>query len=132
VVPVPRIPGYDEVVEWFGRWPSFHDAEVLELHLDRSGPSWVKLHVWLMTNKINVQGQYVQEKHATVTFKFENVTNLNLADFSSQNVIFGLNLERRETGYRLELSPCYGLAGYLEAERISVTVAPGKPANQKR
>jgi len=67
-----------------------------------------------------------------VTFKFENVTNLNLADFSSQNVIFGLNLERRETGYRLELSPCYGLAGYLEAERISVTVAPGKPANQKR
>jgi Immunity protein 50 len=30
----PDIAGADDVVRWFGEWPSFHDAEVLSVHLE--------------------------------------------------------------------------------------------------
>lgn len=110
---IPEIKGIEEVVSWFGEWPSFHDAEVLELHLDRAGRSWIKIyHTWT--------------KQAVVTFNMENVTDLELADFSQQNVIGDLELKETPTGLRLTLTPCYGLAGYLEAERMSVELSPGE------
>jgi hypothetical protein len=31
----PNIPGAESVVKWFGKWPSFHDAEIMTLHIDR-------------------------------------------------------------------------------------------------
>jgi hypothetical protein len=108
-----EIPGAEAIVSWFGKWPSFHDAEILELHLERVGQSWIKIH-------------HVAYKPAVVTFKLDGVTDLELADFSQQNAIASLNLEQTETGLRLTLWPCYGLAGYLEAERMSVELSPDK------
>jgi hypothetical protein len=34
---VPDIPGADDVVKWFGYWPTFHDAQILSITLNRSG-----------------------------------------------------------------------------------------------
>ena len=31
----PDIPGAQDVIAWFGAWPTFHDAEVLSISLDR-------------------------------------------------------------------------------------------------
>jgi hypothetical protein len=39
-----EFPGTDKIIQWFGQWPSFHDAEILELHLNRTGESWIKIH----------------------------------------------------------------------------------------
>lgn len=33
---VPDIPGAKDVSAWFGYWPTFHDAEVLSISLDRA------------------------------------------------------------------------------------------------
>ncbi len=38
-VPTHKIAGAERVLDIFGAWPSFHDAEVLSLRLDRSGLS---------------------------------------------------------------------------------------------
>ena len=112
---LPKMTGIDKIMAFFGEWPSFHDAEILELHLERSGKSWIKIYkVW--------------GKQAVITFKMENLTDLELADFSQQNVIASLELEKTDKGIRLILSPCYGLAGYLEAERMSVEIATGGPS----
>ena len=113
---------------WFGSWPSFHDAEILELHLHRTGRSWIKIHVWNMTDQIDGKGHYVLDKHAVVTFTLEGVTGLQVDGFSSQNVIAGLEVERLVRGFRITLHPCYGLAGTLEAAQVTVDVTPGKPA----
>ena len=128
IIENPEIPGRGEVVQWFGSWPSFHDAEILEVHLDRSGPSWIKLHTWLMTNRVDLTGRYVLEKHAVVTFTFEGILDLQLADFNPQNVISGLDLTRRENRLRIDLHPCYGVSGYIEATTITVSVSPGMAA----
>jgi len=64
------------------------------------------------------------EKPAIVTFSLEGVTDLELADFSSQNVIFDLHLEKRDSVFRLTMSPCYGMAGFIDATQVSVDLVP--------
>src|SRR2546426_1097665 len=95
---IPDLPGAGSLVAWFGEWPSFHDAEILVLHLDREGVSSLKIHVWLATDKsyeLGGQGLYRRDKHAIVTFQLEEIVDLELVDFSSQNVIAGLSAERQ-------------------------------------
>jgi hypothetical protein len=123
----PEIQGADEVVRWFGQWPTFHDAEVLQVDLKRRGRSSIRLHAFRMTNQVDEKGYFVLDRHALVTFWLDNVSDSELADFSSQNVIFGLSLEPVPEGFKLALSPCYGIAGYVVAHRVSVSLEPGEP-----
>lgn len=130
----PDIVGTEAVLSWFGEWPTFHDAEVLELRLDREGVSWLKIHAWLTTKETyEKEGkQYFRtDRHAVVTFQFDEILDLQLADFSAQNVIFGLEVERTERAHRLVLHPCYGLGGFIEARGVSVEVQPGSPDDLK-
>lgn len=123
----PDIPGAADVVAWFGRWPSFHDAEIISLHLHRSDPSILVIYAWNMTDKVDASRHYVLEKHALVTFTLHGVSDLNLAAFSGQNVIDSLDVEKRENDFRITLHPCFGLCGTLDAEIVSVAVKPLKP-----
>jgi hypothetical protein len=43
---IQEIPGALSVIEWFGFWPSFHDGEILEVHLSRQvlGPGLAIAH----------------------------------------------------------------------------------------
>src|SRR5262249_56531494 len=113
---VPTIPGADRLVEWFGAWPSFHDAEILEVCLDRRGRSFIRIHTWRMTNEVDAGGHFVRDRHAVVTIWLEGIVGLSLSDFSSQNVIARLDIEVTPVGHRVRLAPCYGLAGEIQAE----------------
>jgi hypothetical protein len=121
------IPGADHLIAWFGEWPSFHDAEVLNVHLERTGPSRLQIHTWQKTNDVDSEGYYLLTKHVVVTFQFQGVTELDLDGFSEQNVISGLSLQQKDTGYELILWPCYGIAGRLTATEISIALEPGRP-----
>lgn len=112
------LPGAEKVLEWFGSWPSFHDAEIVSLSLHRSGPSLLRIY------------PYYPEKPATVEFILEEVMDLELLDFSGQNVIFDLRVERAirqgQSILRLVLFPCFGLAGRIDAQAVRVDLTPGK------
>jgi hypothetical protein len=123
--------GADALIAWFGRWPSFHDAEILSVELNRTGASRIRIHTWNLTADVDAVSGYKIEKHCVVSFLLEQINALELADFSGQNVIFGLQIQKLETGYRLELSPCYGLAGYLIAKSIEIEFEPGIPIENK-
>jgi len=114
--------GFDAVVRWFGDWPSFHDAEIISPHLARSGESLLRVY------------PYYPEKPAAADFVLEGVTDLELWDFSSQIVIFSLDLESvvdqtKEKAIRLTLSPCYGLAGHIDARGLRVKRVPGESSD---
>ena len=121
------IAGAQELYDWFGYWPDFHDAEVLKLHLDRSGASSLVVHTWETTGRVNAQGFYDQARHVVVEFVLDAVSGLNLEDFNHQNVIADLGVTKTETGFRLELGSSYGLSGTIEAQKIAVRITPGKP-----
>jgi hypothetical protein len=130
-MPVPsginEVPGAVELHDWFGYWPDFHDAEITSLHLNREGSSSMRVHTWEMTKQVDEKGYYVLAKHIVVEFIFEGISELSLNGFSKQNVIFGLCFEKTDSGFRLTLDPCYGLAGSIEAEKMSLRIRPGRP-----
>jgi hypothetical protein len=85
-----QIVGDDNVVNWFGYWPTFHDAVVVDSHLNCSGPCSVTLHTWNMTNDVDARGYYILDKHAIVTFEFGNVKEIDFGELDSQQVINSL------------------------------------------
>jgi hypothetical protein len=123
----PAVPGAEDVVAWFGAWPSFHDAEILEIVLRREGTSHVRIHGWRMLAEQDAEGYFATDRHAEVTLCFECVLDLELADFSMQNVIAGLTIAATQTGYRVTIFPCFGVAGFIEAERVSISLNPLDP-----
>jgi immunity protein 50 of polymorphic toxin system len=121
------VEGAKALYDWFGHWPSFHDAEVICLHLNRRAASLLVLHTWEMTKEVDDKGYFVLAKHVVVEFLMNEVTGLSLNGFNGQNVVFGLALERTENGYRLALEDCHGIAGEIEAKNITIRLTPGKP-----
>ncbi|HEX5236771.1 MAG TPA: hypothetical protein VFW25_15735 [Silvibacterium sp.] len=110
--------GADAVKDWFDGWPSFHDAEVVSIFLARQKESVLRVY------------PYYPQKPATVDFIFEDVTDIELKDFSGQNVIFGLEIQKAtdqngSSVYRLFLAPCYGMAGTIDAKSLRIELSPG-------
>ena|SRR5712675_522583 len=129
----PDAPGADAVVSWFGYWPSFHDAEVLHVHLNRHGISRLSLHTWQMTNRTHeAEGKhdFVTEKHVVVTFELTAISDLELFDFSVQNVLAGLELVRNGDSFRLRLDPSYGIGGRIDAGQVTISITPGRPSGE--
>jgi hypothetical protein len=135
------IPGGQELLAWFGQEPTFHDAEIISLTLNRLGASELKIHGWINTGEISPDRHFVLAKHAIVTFRLEQIMDLQLDGFSAQNVISGLELgyakDRGRSNYfslpqdlqdiDIELMPCYGLDGYIRAKKMAISFVPGLP-----
>ncbi len=121
------------MVSWFGYWPSFHDAEVLQIHLNRLGMSRLRLHAWhtsaiALTEEHEGKRQFVREQHALVTFELGAISDLELSDFSSQNVLASLDIERDGNVFRVRLDPLYGIGGRIDAGECAVFIQPGDPS----
>ena len=88
------------LTEIFGYWPSFHDAEVLTMCLDRAGddgPSLVtQVHVYEMTDRVDDRGYYVLRKHTLVTLRFADILLRNLQWFNNQNSLSGRGIYAAE------------------------------------
>ena len=88
------IQNHETVVSFFGRWPSFHDANVLAYEAGADSIS-LTLHTWLMTDQVDAMGYFVLRNHALVSFRFASLHDAKMDSFRSGNILFGL-----------EISPC--------------------------
>ena len=129
------IVGSEKLTSIFGGSPSFHDAEVHEIQLERGHIDTdnrvykfprltAKLHLWLITNDVDQKGYYVLTKHTLATIRFYDVDNLKLEGFNHQNAIFGLGIEQktRDEGpspyFAVDFDPSFGIdATYLPTHR---------------
>ena len=117
-------------MQWFGgRVPSFHDAEVVTLALDRERSGCgIRIYTFEMTPDVDTKGFFVLKNHLVVCFRLLEVVNLEVGEFNHQNVIAGLSLSRTtDRSFRLEMEPCYGLFGFVEARTMLIELEPGKP-----
>jgi Immunity protein 50 len=124
----PDVPGAADLFAWFGFWPNFHDGEVLSVHLDRAGPSHLRVHTWERTNELDNRRYYVLRKHVVVTFILEDIRDSELDEFNHQNVLNDLTLTEDPSGFRLELGPCFGLNGTITARSVRIELEAGKPS----
>jgi hypothetical protein len=134
--PVTRIQNADMVTSWFGYWPSFHDAEVLEMVLSRDGtdgsPSLsATIHAFEMTNEVTPEGYFLCHKHAVVTLLFEGLDAFALDGFNHQNALSGLSITEAnsEGPLTVNFDGDYGLESELTCRRIEVvSIVAGIPA----
>ncbi|HYX71270.1 MAG TPA: Imm50 family immunity protein [Nitrososphaera sp.] len=115
-----------------GRWPSFHDAEVLRIVLDRNGARTftpylqATIHIFEMTSQIDERGGYVLKNHVAVTFRFIEIYELQLEDFNQQNVLQGLSIldvsDRQLERIKFEVSfdGIFGVSAKFQCNSISV------------
>jgi len=134
----PDIPGAGAVVAWFGYWPTFHDAEVTSIFLDRSGPSRVVVRTWHTTPQLGGQVYFVPTKHAIVTFRMEEFiepsneeSNPRIENFNLQNVLSCALVKKTPDGYKLVLDGIYGVDAMFHIARMSVELVPGFPADNQ-
>src|SRR3954465_12653228 len=92
------IEGSNKLTGIFGRWPSFHDAEIHELHfwrgdVDPDRESYVfpvltvKFHVWELTNEVDERGYLILRHHTLTTLRFHGVDDFKMEGFNHQNAI---------------------------------------------
>ncbi len=93
------IDGAEQLVAVFGYWPTFHDAEVLWLQIDRRaageesyGPTLEALvHAFEMTTDVGPDGYFVLRHHVLVHLRFCEVVELRLDGFNHQNALSGID-----------------------------------------
>jgi hypothetical protein len=111
----------------FGRWPSFHDAEVLRITLDRDETPCLEalIHVFEMTSQVE-QGALVLKNHVAVTFRFIEICVLKLEGFNHQNVLAGLwvedvsNRQMERIKFEVSLDGIFGVSAHFQCNSIRV------------
>ena len=90
---------YKAVLKAFGSWPSFHDAEVRSILLDRNQVIMGELanprlelvvHAHELSSGANASGVFELSKHHLCTFEFEMVHEVALKNFNPQNALRAL------------------------------------------
>lgn len=134
-----ELPGGPELIKWFGRVPTLHDAEVIDLRLNTKGASVLRLDAWL--NKLPEDGSelLVKDRRAIVTFTISGIIDLFLDGFSTQNVLYGVEVRRamtiaerrpyysqdpRAEDWDLVLEPSWGMDGWFRCRELAVAVEP--------
>lgn len=126
----------------FGDWPSFHDAEVLSLLLDRHGfedrpgPTLeAKIHLFQMTGEVDERGYFRLRNHTLVVLRFFQVDGLKLEGFNHQNVLRELSIEdissrqMEDIKFKVHFSSAFGLeASFLCRAVAVVSTEPFVPA----
>jgi hypothetical protein len=128
-----RILGAETLIAVFGYWPSFHDAEVIWINLDRRpsengfGPMLeAMIHTFEITSEVGADGCYVLRHHVLVHLRFHDVVELQLEGFNHQNVLYGLGIsdltERQLETIRfgVEFESSYGVDASFQCRAIEV------------
>ncbi len=127
----------EALIERFGRWPSFHDAEIYAVRLDSGQRSngaprlELDVHVFDVDGTLP-DGQLNFVNHTLVTLEFEEVEEVELEGFGPQNVLDDLILDevRLAAGRQVEvtLPSNNGLVGSFRCRTVTVlAVTPLTP-----
>jgi Immunity protein 50 len=116
----------------FGGWPSFHDAEIHSILLTRDCDVRPRLeatiHHWQGTSEVDSNGYYVSIHHTLSTLRFSGVTDLKLADFNHQNVLWELEISesaepRSYDRFSVSMPTSHGCEASFKCKEICVVSA---------
>jgi hypothetical protein len=118
------IKNHKAVVDLYGRWISFHDAQVSAYvaPTQESQSLAVTVHTWQMTDKVDAKGYFVLEKHALVSFRFDSIFDVEMAAFDADNILFGIEFTPSSDGssFRVVLDSVMDKSGSFSARRGEV------------
>ena len=115
----------------FGGWPSFHDAEILRISMNREGPTMdVEIHHWTTTQEVDAKGFFVLKNHTLTVFRFFEFSELDLKWFAPQNALLELEVVESPASppFTVHMPSSVGCEASFKCERIAVlSSAPHAP-----
>lgn len=119
--PEVEVLGASKLTDLYGYWPSFHDATVESILIERVGPT---VTIWFETCDMACDDDKVREadRRARVVLRWHEVEDLELRgiDPEEHNWIDGLMFGLRDGGIRSELLLMDGLHGWLNTRWVEV------------
>ena len=76
-----------------------------------------------------IDGKFAPFPELVVTIKLTGIEKLELEDFSHQNVVSVIEFRKLDGLYELDLGPCYGIYGIIQARQVSFELNPGAPSD---
>lgn len=103
------VQGSEKLTNIFGYWPSFHDAEIIELNLWRGDVEpdegryvlpvlSAKIRLWELTQETDAAGMLKLRHETVATLQFHDVDDIEITGFNHQNAVFGLTFGIQERG----------------------------------
>lgn len=121
----------EQVTNYFGKWPSFHDAEIINISLTRNDQCLkLKIHVFDYSDKVDSTGKYAIKKSGLITFCLNGVSDINIdGEFNDQNVIASLDIQAMENHTKkVSISPIFGPGIKAICKDVIVeSIQPDKP-----
>jgi hypothetical protein len=121
---VSRIINYELIIQRFGYWPSFHDAEVskvtFEAHPGYRATATFLIETHEFINELNKRGQYKQVNNCLVELQFTGIKEMHFDGFDHQNVIFDLAFKESSENIECTFDSSIGLAASIVAEEALV------------
>lgn len=122
------IKNFAALVNWFGRWPSFDDFEVVSMQLTRGkdDESHASLTVEFLGFQTDLLIESADRKHCLIVMLFSGLENVVLEGFNHQNAINGFVVEanwsdrlQREM-FTVELVQGFGVGAKFDCEEIEL------------
>ncbi|NNE44068.1 MAG: hypothetical protein HKN12_07650 [Gemmatimonadetes bacterium] len=137
------IAGAERLVKIYDGWPSFHDAEVLDVRLERLGRDEYDgpvvslcFHLFWGEKSAETDSGFHWTNHHRVTLRCRQVVDLELRGFNRQNAIYDFKIHAdghhpEASGVpalRITLEPSFGIACTLRCTSVEVAdIEPGPP-----
>lgn len=130
-----RIENQELLTQRFGRWPSFHDAEVVHVRFERGGfdAPYMEcgIHVFETTSEVDARGYYVLRNRTLAILRFCQVELESFKGWNGQNVLFDLKINHAQPGtgstadlrIGVELSSSYGCSAFFTCGAVKVVRA---------
>lgn len=141
--PLQLVRNADRLVEIYDGWPHFHDSEVIEIRLARSGEDeydgpnlWIQFHLFRGRVDETTSSGFAWYDHHMATLRFGQVRDLELRGFNRQNAIYDLELKEgpshpespRCPTIQVNVVQSFGIGASFLCSEIEVTsVVPGIP-----
>ena len=121
---VRQIANSEIVIQHFGYWPNFHDAEIKKV-LFEANPGFYPsvtfvIRAFETTNETDEKGYYRQTKQCEIEVQFTEIKEIEFDGFSHQNVILALQFEKQGTDVICTLDASVGLEVYIVAQAAAV------------
>lgn len=131
-----EIQGTEKVISAFGRWPCFHDAEVISFSAERELPvrkggtsARLAVHVreYATFGEGTVDYNIKETKSILIRFLFKGACDFELTDFNRQNVIDSIEVSHVDgedpANMKVDIEPIWGFGGSLRCVAIEIETA---------
>ncbi len=116
------------VVNEYGEWPCFHDAEILSILVKRGVNAGqyanliieVNVYYTKSINEGTAKYETIKINDNVITIEFYEIDDLILEGFNYQNVIDGLAIKENKNNYSVEFVSIFGVQSSFACNDIAV------------